>query len=169
MRDLITISVVSIFVLGSGVAAAEPAWFKERYAALIEIADSERGAGQIDALFGKDAIAGLDEIILEGWRTMPSIDPNPIVEAHGGRTLEIQHQILSPDALPAIRGMFRNSEYTANAVQAVLSRVCKLPGAYILGVRGYQFNYVFYTPTLQQYGPLKVNLAACESQSPFAQ
>jgi len=169
MRDLITIAALSIFLLGSHYAAAEPTWFKERYAALIEIADSERGAGQIDAMFGKDVIAGLDETILEGWRSMPMVDPKPIVEARGGRTLEIQHMILSPDAIPIIRGMFKSSEYTANAVQAVLSRVCQLPGAYILGVRGYQFDYVFYTPTFQQYGPLSVKLSACKAQSPFAQ
>jgi len=169
IRYVITIATLSILTLGGRYAAAEPTWFKEKYAALIEIADSERGAEQIDALFGKDIIAGLDETILEGWRIMPMIDPKPIVEVRGERTLEIQHLILSPDALPAIRGMFKNSEYTANAVQAVLSRVCQLPGAYILGVRGYQFNYVFWTPTLQQYGPLSVKLSACKAQSPFAQ
>jgi hypothetical protein len=149
--------------------AAEPTWFKEKYSSMIEIADSPRGAEQLDALFGNDVIEGLDETILEGWRLMPGIVKEPIVEARGSRILELQYMITRADAVPAIKGMFRTSESQANAIQAVLSRICKLPGAYILGTRGYQFDYVFYTPTFQQFGPLRVKLAACEDLSPFAQ
>lgn len=169
-RLSILVAISSILTLeGPFVSAAEPTWFREKYAALIEIANGDDGAGQIDALFGTGNIDGLDEIILEGWRLMPGIDTKPIVEAPNGRMLEIRHLITTPDALPAIRGMFAGSQGTSNAVQAVLSRICKLPGAYILGSRGYQFHYIFWTPTFQQYGPLRVRLADCEAMSPFWQ
>jgi len=150
------------------VTAGEPTWFKQKYAALIEIANAPRGAEQIASLFGSGEIEGLDEVIREGWRLMPYIDKKPIVKATSARTLEVSHLITSPDAFPAINGMFATPEGTANAQQAVLSRVCALPGAYILGQRGYRFGYVFWTPTFRQFGPLLVDLSDCSIRSPFA-
>jgi len=83
--------------------------------------------------------------------------------------LEIPHLIRRPEALPSIDGMFSSPTAKANATSAVLSRLCNLPGAYILGRRGYRFDYVFLTPTFRQYGPLTVDLADCVNRSPFAQ
>jgi len=164
-------SLFAVLALAMGIctqaASAEPDWFRTRYAALIEIADTARGSEQIEALAGRNVVEGLDELLIEGWRLMPGIDPKPIVRASSPRSIRLEHLVREPSLLPAITSMFESSTAKNQAVDAVLDRVCKLPGAYILGLRSYRFDYVFWTPTLRTYGPLAVDLSNCIARSPF--
>jgi len=157
-----------IMLVEASAVSSFPAWMKERYKELIEIAKEPNGAQQVADLYGSVDIQGLAQAIDAAWSQTPNLERKPAVRAISGREIEISYLVVPSTSISMYSEMISNPEHLRDATQGVLQRLCAVPSSAVFAKYGYTFSYKFWNAGLESYGPMRVDVATCNKSGPFA-
>jgi len=113
-----------IMLVEASAVSSFPAWMKERYKELIEIAKEPNGAQQVADLYGSVDIQGLAQAIDAAWSQTPNLERKPAVRAISGREIEISYLVVPSTSISMYSEMISNPEHLRDATQGVLSSDC---------------------------------------------